>query len=113
MRLDSLDYTGPRYFVLCGVEVFGSSSRHPVWPDLTMLWVQRSKEGVSCKDTCMSKGMLCEPAHFRALNSFGVLRENFNCSSVKSISTKYVLVQNSLIQTLLGVLCKDILVFIY
>lgn len=88
VRLDSLDYEGPRYFVLCGVEVFGSSSRHPIWPDLTMLWVQRSKVGGSCKTACVAKGMVCEPAHFRVLNNQEVLRKEFNCSATKGISTE-------------------------
>ena len=88
VRLDSLNYETPRYFVICGVEVFGSSSKHPIWPDLTLLWVQRSKVGWSCKKTCKSKGMICEPAHFRVLNHPRVLTEEFNCSTTKTISTQ-------------------------
>ena len=88
VRLDSLDYAGARYFVVCGVEVFGGSSKHPVWPDLTHLNMVRSKRGQSCKEACHAEGKVCEHAHFRALNTPSVLREMFNCSSVKSLATK-------------------------
>lgn len=88
VRLDSLEYEGPRYFVLCGMEVFGSSSQHSIWPDLTTLWVQKSKVGSSCVEVCASKGMVCEPAHFQMLNKPGVLRQQFNCSAIESVRTK-------------------------
>ena len=86
VRLDSLEYEGARYFVVCGVEVFGGSSEHPVWPDLTHMHMLSSKKGQSCKEKCLSVGMVCEPAHFRALNKASVLGQVFNCSHHKNIS---------------------------
>ena len=88
VRLDSLDYTSTRYFVICGVEVFGSSSKHPVWPDLTLLSMQKSNVGASCKETCISMGMICEPAHFGVLNNLEVLQKVFSCSLTETVSTR-------------------------
>ena len=88
VRLDSLEYKGARYFVLCGVEVFGGSSEHPVWPDHTHMHIVRSKNGQSCKEACLSSDMVCEPAHFRVLNQQSVLRENFNCTQYKNVATE-------------------------
>ena len=87
VRLDSLAYEWPRFFIVCGVEVFGGVSTRPPWPPLSLLWVQKSKLGVSCKDTCMFHNMICEPAHFRALNLPLALAEEFRCSSFKEINT--------------------------
>ena len=77
-----------RYFVVCGVEVYGGSSAHPVWPDLTYMKVVSSNKGQSCKEACLGAGMVCEPAHFRALNKASVLKETFNCSHYKTVSTQ-------------------------
>jgi hypothetical protein len=90
IRLDSLEYEGPRYFVLCAVEVFGGDSNHPTWPDLTLLKVVKSKPGLSCKDTCLQNKMLCEPAYFKALNNFKVLRSYFKCNGSHHAVTEYV-----------------------
>jgi hypothetical protein len=90
VRLDSLEYEGPRYFVLCAVEVFGGDSNHPTWPDLTLLKPVKSKPGQSCKDTCLQNKMLCEPAHFKALNTFKVLRSYFHCNGSHHSLTQYV-----------------------
>ena len=38
----------------------------------------------------MRKGMVCEPAHFPVLNSFGVLGKEFNCSSTQTINEQYL-----------------------
>lgn len=88
VRLDSLEYKTARYFVVCGVEVFGGSSEHPVWPDHTHLHIVHSKKGQSCKEACLSEGKVCEPAHFRALNKPSVLKDNFSCSHFKSVTTQ-------------------------
>lgn len=88
VRLDSLEYSGARYFVVCGVEVFGGSSEHPMWPDLTHMHIIQSKRGQSCKKACLSQGKVCEQAHFRALNRHSVLREVFNCSHTKTVATE-------------------------
>ena len=81
---------GPYYLVLCGVEVFGGSSRHPVWPDLTLLHMLTAKRGVSCKDACMGEGLVCEPAHFKAINTHRVLREQFNCTTLTTLTDRCV-----------------------
>ncbi len=86
---------GPHYFVLCGVEVFGGSSQHPVWPDLTLLHTLVGEEGVSCKDTCLSQSMVCEPAYFKAINSHKVLKEKMNCTVVETVKDKYVCIVQS------------------
>lgn len=90
VRLDSLEYEGPRYFVLCAVEVFGGDSRHPTWPDLTLMKVVKSKPGNSCKDTCLQNKMLCEPAYFKALNNLKVLKSYFQCNGSHHTITQYV-----------------------
>ena len=77
-----------RYFVVCGVEVYGASSAHLVWPDLTHMKVMSSNKGQSCKKACLEAGLVCEPAHFRVLNKASVLKETFNCSHHNSISTQ-------------------------
>jgi hypothetical protein len=90
VRLDSLEYKVPRFFVLCAVEVFGGDSNHPTWPDLTLLHVVKSEPGASCKDTCLQNKMLCEPAYFKALNDMKVLREYFQCTGSHHTVTEYV-----------------------
>ena len=80
VRIDSLDFPDPTYFVICAVEVFGGSSQHPVWPDLTLLRTVTSDPGQSCKDACLSAGdLLCEAAFFKAVNQQRLLEEEFRC----------------------------------
>ena len=81
-------HTGARYFVLCAVEVFGGSSRHPTWPDLSLLTMKISKPGQSCKEACLSSHMICEAAYFRALNKPSVLEDMFTCNATSTISTQ-------------------------
>ncbi len=74
--------------MLCGVEVFGGSSHHPLWPDLTHLHTLVGSAGVSCKDTCLKGGLVCEPAYFKALNKHKVLKEKLNCTVVKTVENE-------------------------
>ena len=87
IRLDSLNET-PHYFILCSMEVFGTSY-HSLWPPYSHLLVKTSKSGMSCKETCMREALVCEPAYFRALNSHTPLSREFHCKSFKKIITKY------------------------
>ena len=73
---------------MCGVEVYGGSSAHPMWPDLTHMKVVGSNKGQSCKEACLEVGMVCELAQFRALNKASVLKETFNCSHHETVSTQ-------------------------
>lgn len=90
VRLDSMEYEVPRYFVLCNVEVFGGDSNHPTWPDLTLLHVMKSKPGLSCKDTCLQNKMLCEPSFFKALNNMRTVRDYFHCNGSRHTVTEYI-----------------------
>ncbi len=84
----------PSYFVLCGVEVFGGSSQHPTWPDLTLLHMLTGERGVSCKDACKSETMVCEPAYFKAINNHNVLKEQLNCTATDIVKDRSVTIYN-------------------
>ncbi len=88
VRLDSLQYDSPKYFVLCNVEVYDGSSERAPWPSLSLLSVKISKPGQSCKRVCADAQMVCEHAHFRFLNSRKALKNAFKCSSSRAISQK-------------------------
>ena len=49
---------GARYFVLCGVEVFGGDSVHPTWPDMTLMRLKKANPGQSCKNACFQQKMV-------------------------------------------------------
>jgi len=96
VRIDSLHYKQQRYFVLCGVEVYGSASERAPWPPLPLLSLKVSRPGQSCKNLCREAGLVCEHAHFRHLNTLSIVRKVFRCSSAEVISLKYVGLGNGL-----------------
>lgn len=71
------------------MEVFGGSSQHPLWPDLTLLHMLTGKRGVACKDACMSEGLVCEPAYFKAINNHSVMREQLNCTTTDTVQGRW------------------------
>lgn len=54
---------------------------HNPWPPLKVLKPVKGEAGKSCKEVCLSKGMVCEPEFFNRINSRETLTENgFPCN---------------------------------
>lgn len=52
------------------------------WPPARALVTVKGEAGTSCKQVCLSKGMVCEPEFFKAINSRTSLIENgFPCNA--------------------------------
>ncbi|XP_065837233.1 alpha-1,6-mannosylglycoprotein 6-beta-N-acetylglucosaminyltransferase B-like [Oscarella lobularis] len=87
LRLSSLNYNEPRYFVVCNVEVYPSlPEKRVIWPDPSLLVTHMSTIGESCTDTCSGHGLVCERSYFRLINSFAEILKYGNCKEKKSIS---------------------------
>ncbi|RMX46273.1 hypothetical protein pdam_00000668 [Pocillopora damicornis] len=55
---------------------------HNNWPPVKALVTVKGEAGKSCKQVCLSKGMVCEPEFFKAINSRTSLTENgFPCNN--------------------------------
>lgn len=55
---------------------------HSPWPPLKALVPVQGEAGRSCKEVCLSKGMVCEPEYFRKINTRTSLTENgFPCNT--------------------------------
>ncbi|XP_073230244.1 alpha-1,6-mannosylglycoprotein 6-beta-N-acetylglucosaminyltransferase A-like [Porites lutea] len=53
-----------------------------LWPPLKALITAQGEAGKSCKEVCLSKGMVCEPEFFSKINSRDSLTQNgFPCNS--------------------------------
>ncbi|KAM7436482.1 hypothetical protein ABFA07_013746 [Porites harrisoni] len=53
-----------------------------LWPPLKALITAQGEAGKSCKEVCLSKGMVCEPEFFPKINSRDSLTQNgFPCNS--------------------------------
>lgn len=50
--------------------------QHKPWPPIKALVPVQGEAGRSCKEVCLSKGMVCEPEFFRKINSRDSLTEN-------------------------------------
>ncbi|XP_074645665.1 alpha-1,6-mannosylglycoprotein 6-beta-N-acetylglucosaminyltransferase A-like [Tubulanus polymorphus] len=50
-------------------------SNSPLWPPQRDVNIYLAIEGVSCKDTCSAKGLICEPTHFKRINSAAYLAQ--------------------------------------
>ena len=59
----------------------------PRWPPLNNLQEVLGLIGESCKDTCLAKGLVCEPSYFDDINSISVMETHSGekCKLIKSM----------------------------
>jgi alpha-1,3(6)-mannosylglycoprotein beta-1,6-N-acetyl-glucosaminyltransferase len=65
---------------------------HPeIWPPVASINITASKPGMSCKDVCWKQGQICEPSHFKRLNSKSILEQHLgnSCASVEEKADIY------------------------
>ena len=58
----------------------------PRWPPIDNLIVHFSLAGESCKDTCMSKGLVCERTYFNEINTAMHINKHSKIKCVETIS---------------------------
>ncbi|XP_057292229.1 alpha-1,6-mannosylglycoprotein 6-beta-N-acetylglucosaminyltransferase A-like [Hydractinia symbiolongicarpus] len=60
----------------------------PRWPPVNHLKTFMSSVGQSCKDLCMSKGMICERTYFDDINTRTVIERvgNVSCRSIRTVN---------------------------
>eukprot|EP00794_Sanderia_malayensis_P017569 gene17569-19321_t len=52
------------------------------WPPLSNRKILVSREGMSCKDICEAKSLVCEPSYFESINRIGVMKKLLQCDVV-------------------------------